>query len=87
MATKRMGTSERIVRTVATEADSDPVELPPLYDAIDPDALDALVDRMSNGTVSFAYAGYEVTVRGDESIDLDERSMDGSASKVAVRGD
>jgi hypothetical protein len=87
MATKRMGISERIVWTVATAADRDPLELPPLYDAIDPDALDALVDRMSDGTVSFAYAGYEVTVRSDESIDLDDRSMNSSASEVAVSGD
>lgn len=79
--------SERVIRRVSTAADSDPVELPPLYDAIDPDALDALVERMSDGTVSFVYAGYEVIVENDGTVDLGERPVDGSASKVAVGGD
>lgn len=43
--------------------------LDPLYDVVDPDALDALFRRSdpggrSSGTVTFTYSGYEVTVEG-----------------------
>ncbi|MFO7925412.1 MAG: HalOD1 output domain-containing protein [Halobacteriota archaeon] len=78
--------SERVIRGVSTADDSDPVELPPLYDAIDPEALDAVVKRMSDGAVSFVYAGYEVTVESDGTIDLGERPVD-AGSRVPVSGD
>jgi hypothetical protein len=63
--------SEAVVVAVAAAADVDPLELArefgPLYDAIDPAALDSLFrsDRETNGTVTFCYAGYEITA--DES--------------------
>lgn len=42
-------------------------ELPVLNDAIDPDALDAIFSgRGSNGQISFRYAGYPVSVHGDQ---------------------
>jgi hypothetical protein len=89
MSKTRMGVSERVIRTISTAADSDPTELPPLYDAIDPDALDALVERMSDGSVSFAYAGYDVTVESDGTVEFEERPVDGegSTSRAAVSGD
>lgn len=34
--------SEAIIETIAEETASDPLELPPLYNAIDPEALDRL---------------------------------------------
>jgi hypothetical protein len=62
--------SKRVVQTVAKTTNTDALELPPLYDAIDPDALDTLVGAMSDGTVSFIYAGHEVTVASDGTISL-----------------
>lgn len=49
---------------VADEKDVDPLDLPPLADVIDSDALDALADTSSTAesTVSFQYAGYSVLV-------------------------
>ena len=50
--------------------------LPPLYDAIDPDALDALFAPQPDGSprpigqVCFQIAGYEVTVWSDGAIRL-----------------
>ena len=38
--------AERTVRAVATTTKTDPVELPPLYEAIEPDALGDVVDGM-----------------------------------------
>lgn len=69
--------SEAVVNAVADEEGVSPVDVrPPLYAAIDPDALDDLASRMScwsggsPGRIVFAYAGYEVTVRGDGEVSL-----------------
>lgn len=73
--------SEAIVVAVADEKGVSPMEGPPLYSAIDPDALDTFIDSLNGtrdelmGTVTFAYGGYEVTVTGagDISVTEDER--------------
>lgn len=45
--------------------------LPPLYDAVDPDALDALFGSSgAASTVQFRYAGYRVTVDGARRVTL-----------------
>ena len=57
-----------IVNCVAEKEHTDPLELPPLYDAVDPDALDDLVESgRQNGTtqsgrIEFQYNGYTVIV-------------------------
>lgn len=66
--------STAVVETVAIATDREPMALGPLYDAIDPDALDTLV--RSGGTdptdgiasVTFALDGHEVTVRRDGTV-------------------
>lgn len=66
--------SMHVVWAVAAESDLDPCSLPPLGDAIDPDALDSLFDGDSgravspqNGpSVTFSYAGHRVTVDGED---------------------
>lgn len=62
--------SARVVTAVAAEKGVDRTCLPPLIEAVDPDALDALfaADRNGNhpnrrGEVRFRYAGREVRVR------------------------
>lgn len=57
--------SEAVIHTVARQTDRDPLELPPLFDVVDPDALDALVRQMRRGDVTFEYAGQTVTVDCD----------------------
>lgn len=62
--------SEEVIEAVANEEGLDPAELrSPLYDAIDPDALDALF-RNSAGAVSFEYHGYAVVVTSDGIVQL-----------------
>lgn len=58
---------DRILRAVAARDGVDPIELPPSYDSIDPEALEAVIDARDSGHVSveFAYSGYEVTVTSD----------------------
>lgn len=54
-----------VVRAVAVLENTDPMELPPLYQVIDPEALDALVesDPGPPRQIEFDYCGYEVIVR------------------------
>lgn len=59
--------SDAVISLIAEANDVDPVELTPLYDAIDPDALDALfqqahADSIRSGSVRFTYCGYDVVV-------------------------
>ena len=69
--------SGAIIATVATVADTEPTELEPLYDCVDPDALDALFrplseDRpRSHGRLSFSFDEYEVAVHGHGEIIVD----------------
>lgn len=65
-----------MVERVANSEGVDPLELSPLYDAIDPDALDSLVG-CSNGDgsdleIEFTYCGYDVTVSGEGVVHLAE---------------
>lgn len=59
--------SDRIIERVSEREGTDSLELDePLYRAIDPDALDALL-RTSNEdlTVEFTYLGHRIVVQGD----------------------
>ncbi|MFC7154017.1 HalOD1 output domain-containing protein [Halomarina halobia] len=52
--------STRVVEAISAELAVDPVDLPPLYESVDPDALDALARE---GTViEFTHAGYDVRI-------------------------
>lgn len=58
--------SEAVVEAVATVTDRSLVEAPPLYDTLDPDALDAMVARGdSRVRVRFTYEDHDVTVTPD----------------------
>lgn len=62
----------RIVDRVAEQSDGDVRELPPLYEAVDPDALTAFL-RSTEGpdsAVAFTYCGYRVTVDSTGRIHL-----------------
>lgn len=62
--------TERIVTRIAEASGTEETDLPPLYDTIDPDQLDALVQSLEDGRVSFTYAGYEVTVDSETEITI-----------------
>lgn len=68
--------STGVVQAVAAVRDVDPVELPPLNDHVDPDALDRLLtdDGDASVQVSFQYAGTEIYVRGSGAVEV---SLDG----------
>lgn len=64
--------SERIVTAVASLTDTDPLELTPLYEAVDPDALDSLFAHAAvaedGHELWFSYEGFDVGVRSDGEI-------------------
>ena len=85
--------SQTVVLAVAEATDEDPMELPPLYDTIDPDALNKLFgDRVDGaerlgGSFEFAYAGCDVTVRADGSVDVVPAADPGVSAARAVTSD
>jgi hypothetical protein len=72
-------TSNAIVTQIAERENRYLTDLPPLYDVLDPESLDALLN--SDGvTVTFSYCGYEVTVTSDDTITItDEQTGDRDA--------
>lgn len=69
--------SEAVLEAVATEMGVEQSDLPdPLFDAIDPEALDRLFRPDRNGQptrdghITFTYAGYEVTTYSDKRVEL-----------------
>jgi Halobacterial output domain 1 len=65
-----------IQAAIAARDDLDRSECPPLYEAIDPDALDTLFaplhrESERHGKVIFEYCGYEVTVHADRTVELE----------------
>ena len=60
--------SMAVIDLVASATDTDPLELDPLYNAINPEALDSLTDSPAFSTFEFEYAGHTVVVErvGDE---------------------
>lgn len=69
--------AQRILDAVAEKEGTSPREFhQPLYDVVDADALDRLVDGKLNGHVQFQYLGYRVTVDGDGAISVTEPSTE-----------
>lgn len=59
-----------VVSLVAEMTGRDPLELPPLFDAVDPESLQRVLQSgVGNGvSVSFQYAGCEILVTGDRDL-------------------
>ncbi|SMO53748.1 HalOD1 output domain-containing protein [Halorubrum cibi] len=72
-----MEPSTGIIETVADAANRESLGLSPLYDSIDPDALDSLF-RLSDEavSVSFTYEGFEITADSDGEVVLRPSSAD-----------
>jgi|AntDeeMetagen134_2_1112570.scaffolds.fasta_scaffold23907_1 hypothetical protein len=75
----RRPVSERVVDAVGGERDADPTDLSPLYDAVDPEALDALFSTAqgepttagdSARQFTFTYEGFVVDVTADGAVEL-----------------
>lgn len=58
-----------VVRAVAEAKDAEPAT--PLYEAINPDALEDLY-RRGSPEIRFEYVGYSVTIHSDRSVTVSE---------------
>lgn len=68
--------SDEVVRIVAVHADVPPERLPPLFEAVDPDALNAIFQPLPygpriGGAVTFPFAGHHVTVTADGTVEVE----------------
>lgn len=64
--------SIRVVEAIAAATDTDPFDLtPPLYDTINPEALDRLMRPDADCRVTFEYDGHAVEVRNDGTVSVD----------------
>ena len=74
MKVEAVAPSQAVVKRVAACEEVDQTELAPLYGAIDPDALDRLVETSRHNEsalqITFTYHGYDVTVTGDGVVHL-----------------
>ena len=64
-----------VVQTMAAAEETDPTDLEPLYDAIDPQALDRICSegvpaRDGDRTVEFTYHGRRVAVRSRGAVEI-----------------
>lgn len=77
---ERIPASLAVVAARAAVSNVDANELPPLFQFVDTDALEALTadsDRESDGfELSFAFAGHRVTVYGDGRLRIDDTSAE-----------
>jgi len=68
-----MNVMSEVIEAVADSKGVDPMELPPLNESIDPDALEALWDRdAANGVVIFEYADTRIRVFSEGAIMISE---------------
>lgn len=71
-AVKKGPPSNAVIEAVAEAENADATDLSPVYDAIDPDALDALFTGRCPGEVAFDYEGYTVIVREEAEVTVRE---------------
>lgn len=66
--------STAVVETVSIATDTDPATIEPLYESVDPDALDEFIRSHgtssidSDTTASFTFAGYTVSIRSNGTV-------------------
>jgi hypothetical protein len=64
--------STRVIEAAAVRTDRDELDLPPLAEAVDPEALDVIADD-SSAVLTFSYAGMNVTIDETGTVSVDER--------------
>ena len=75
-----------VITAVAAHRDVDPTELPPLYEYLDPDALDSLFTPTRNsgsrsGHLEFTYDGHAVVVDCADDVSI---TVDGSPAAESI---
>lgn len=68
--------STAVVEAVAAVRHCDPMDLEPLYNSVDTDALDAIIDGSDGVSVSLVASGLRVTINCDETIEIEPPALD-----------
>lgn len=64
--------SSRVVEALATVTDSDPVSMtPPLYEVVDPDALNRLLETDASVELRFEYEDHVVVADSEGTVSVD----------------
>lgn len=77
--------TEAVIEAVAEAKDVEETAFEPLYEVIDPDALEGLFERRRDGTprtrgrLVFTLAGCEVVVHADEAVEVTSSATTGSS--------
>jgi hypothetical protein len=68
--------TEKVVRRISEVDDTPQTDLDPLFDSVDPEALNTLFENVDNGPdrsdgfVRFTHLGYDVTVSADGNVEV-----------------
>ncbi|WP_227356209.1 HalOD1 output domain-containing protein [Haladaptatus salinisoli] len=74
--------SERVITAVAATKDTNPIDLDPLYEVIEPDALNDLYKRdelgraISPERVEFTYCGCRVVIEGENPVTVSATALE-----------
>ena len=84
--------TETVITAVADAKGVDPLELEPLYSAVDPDALNSLFSAdagslESNLEVRFTMSGCQVVVRGDGEVVVTPAAGQAASATIGSHGD
>lgn len=79
-----------LASAIAGAMDADPTDIDPLYESLDPDALNALVgEPRPTGDpieITLYVENFEVTISNTGSISLEPQTADGGDGGIAVQG-
>lgn len=67
--------SLHVIEAIADATDADPATMPPLYDTVDPDALDAMLDADATVEIVFEYDGHAIEISGDGDVLVDGQAQ------------
>lgn len=72
--------SLQVIDALANVTGTDAYDLDPLYNAVDPEALDRVIQSASSAAicVEFEYEGHSVAVQGDGTVVVDDTVYDGA---------
>lgn len=74
--------SEAVARAIAQAKGSSPLEIPTLYESVDPEALDTVVEGRDFSYIQFPFCGYTVMVVSDGRIIVQDcETNEGSADR------
>lgn len=85
MSSTDRSASTRVIEAAAARTDRDALDLPPLAETVDPEALDAIANDQG-AVITFPYAGMDVTVDETGTVNVDERA-DAHATGGKALGD